>query len=337
MNVTRFSNDRSDIGQTTFEGMLIHHTRRTGRLLRTVGLFLGLVVTGILQSGCGDSANLIVVGSKNFTEQVLLGELLAQHIETQLQLPVNRKLNLAGTFLCHEAVQSGDIDVYVEYTGTALIGILKENPVRDPQLAYETVQEAYSRQFNLVWTEPLGFNNTFAIMVRGEDARSLGLTTISETAGYAPQWRAGFGYEFLERADGFRGLAKVYGLRFLESPKEMDLGLMYRALNERQVDLIAGNSTEGLVESLDITILEDDRNYFPPYQAAPVVNRRTLEKHNRLHDALRQLGGTISDAEMRRMNYLVDGKHRDVKGVVRDFLRSLDLGIPPPKPPEKGL
>ena len=282
----------------------------------------------VLLLSCADNSNRIVVGSKNFTEQVILGELLAQHIETQLQIPVERKLNLAGTFLCHEAVKSGEIDLYVEYTGTAFTGILKRKPVQDVRLAFESVQEEYVRQFDLVWTEPLGFENTFALMIRGNDARSMNLTTISEVAPQTPKWRAGFGYEFLERADGFKGLAELYGLSFLEAPREMDLGLMYRALSEGQVDLIAGNSTEGLVDHLDLFILEDDKDYFPPYQAAPVVNRKSLERHQGLREALARLGNTISDEEMRTLNYAVDGQRRDLKEVVSAFLAAKGLSVP---------
>jgi len=282
----------------------------------------------VLLSSCTDTSDRIVVGSKNFTEQVILGELLAQYIETQLQVPVERKLNLVGTFLCHEAVKSGEIDLYVEYTGTAFTGILKRTPVQEVRLAFQTVQEEYVRQFDLVWTEPLGFENTFALMIRGNDARSMNLTTISEAAQQTPKWRAGFGYEFLERADGFKGLAELYGLSFLEAPREMDLGLMYRALSEGQVDLIAGNSTEGLVEHLDLVILEDDREYFPPYQAAPVVNRKSLERHQGLREVLARLGNTISDEEMRNLNYAVDGQHRDLKEVVGSFLATKGLSAP---------
>lgn len=278
----------------------------------------------LLPCGCGRSADLIV-GSKNFTEQVILGELLARYLENELSVRVERKLNLAGTFLCHEALKNGEIDLYVEYTGTAFTAILRHDPSSDPQHVYQVVKRDYERRFGLEWTEPLGFNNTFAIMVRGADARRLGLDTISEVARYTPEWRAGFGYEFLARADGFSGLASLYGLRFAEAPREMDLGLMYRALNDSQVDLIAGNSTEGLVEALDLKVLEDDRGYFPPYQAAPVVNQLTLNRISGLRNALRRLADRISDESMRRMNYAVDGEGISVKVVVGRFLAGQGL------------
>ena len=268
---------------------------------------------------------MIVVGSKNFTEQIILGELLARHIESNLGVEVDRRLNLAGSFLCHQAVISGEIDLYVEYTGTAFTGILGHDPTGDRDEVYQSVKQEYADRFSLEWTEPLGFNNTFAIMVRGEDARNLGLQTISDASVHTPKWRAGFGYEFVERADGLRGLTVAYGLRFVEQPLEMDLGLMYRALNERQVDFIAGNSTEGLVDVLDLAVLEDDRHYFPPYQAAPVVNKGALERHAGLREVLRSLADSISDTDMRRMNYAVDGERRDVREVVRTYLESKGL------------
>lgn len=291
-------------------------------LLATCYLVLILIV---MLAGCGGSGHRIVVGSKNFTEQVILGELLAQHIESKTGLEVDRRLNLGGTFVCHRAITAGEIDTYVEYTGTAFTAILKHEPIGDPNHVYQQVKREYAERFGLDWMEPLGFNNTFAIIVRGEDARALNLRTISQAAKYTPRWRAGFGYEFMERADGFAGLAKTYGLRFAETPRIMDLGLMYRALTEKQVDLVAGNSTDGPITSLDLAVLEDDRHYFPPYEAAPVVRQQTLERHPDVRAALQHLGGLISEEDMRRLNYQVDGQHRDVKQVVQEFLRSKRL------------
>ncbi len=285
------------------------------------GLTIGwLFMFILLMAGCARVERRIVVGSKNFTEQVILGELLAQHIERQTDLRVDRRLNLGGTFLCHRAITAGEIDLYVEYTGTAYTAILKHDPIGDARQVYQRVKQEYAERFDLVWMEPLGFNNTFAIVIRGEDARKLHIATISQAAKYAPRWRAGFGYEFMERKDGYPGLARTYGLRFAEPPREMDLGLMYRALRDGRVDLVAGNSTDGLIAHLDLVVLEDDKHYFPPYEAAPVVRRDTLARYPALGAALRQLGGLISEEEMRRLNYQVDGEHRDVKQVVRDFL-----------------
>lgn len=296
--------------------------RRLGWLL---ALSAWLVVTGswlVLLTGCSSHREHIVVGSKNFTEQVILGELLAQHIESSTGLPVERRLNLGGTFICHQAIQAGDIDVYVEYTGTALTAILKQPPISDAAEVYRRVKQAYAEQFQLEWMEPLGFNNTFAMIVRGEDARALKIRTISQAAQHTSGWRAGFGPEFMERADGYDGLTKTYRLQFAQPPRIMDLGLMYRALIEKQVDIVAGNSTDGLIASLDLVVLEDDKHYFPPYEAAPVVRRQTLQRYPALQQALRQLGGCISAEQMRRLNYQVDGRQRDVRELVAEFRQS---------------
>lgn len=273
----------------------------------------------LLLVSCTQQAS-IVVGSKNFSEQVILGELLAQHIERTTGITVKRKLNLGGTFICHKAIVAGDIDLYVEYTGTALTAILKQEPKNDPKVVFDLVKQAYADQLKLEWTKPLGFNNTFAIIIRGEEARRLGLQTISQAAPHTPQWKAGFGYEFMERKDGFPGLASTYGLNFAEPPRVMDLTLTYRAVAGKQVDLIAGNSTDGLISKLDLFVLHDDKQYFPPYEAAPVTRMETLRKFPRLKEVLNQLGSSISEEEMRRMNYLVDGEGKDVKRVVSDFL-----------------
>lgn len=280
----------------------------------------------LLAVGCGPTRQeRIVVGSKNFTEQVVLAELLAQQIESKTHLPVERRFYLAGSYICHQAILAGRIDAYVEYTGTALTAILKEPARGSAAEVYEKVKKAYREHFGLEVTEPLGFDNTFAIVVRGEDARRFKLKTISDAVPYAPRWRAGFGYEFMERADGFRGLVKTYHLRFAAAPRIMDLGLLYRALVERQVDLVAGNSTDGMIAALNLTVLEDDRRYFPPYEAVPIVREATLERHREVRAALRALAGKISEGEMRQMNYAVDGEHRDPQEVVRDFLKAKGL------------
>jgi osmoprotectant transport system substrate-binding protein len=218
---------------------------------------------------------------------------------------------------------AGQIDKYVEYTGTAFTAILKHQPISDPRAVYEQVKSDYESLFNLEWLEPLGFNNTFAILVRGEVGRRLQLKTISDAARYAPQWRAGFGQDFMSRQDGYPGFVRTYGLRFAESPREMDLSLSYQALANGQVDLIAGNSTDGLIDKLGLFQLEDDRHYFPPYEAAPVVRRETLERYPQLRDAINSLAGKITNEQMRKLNYAVDGERREVKEVVREFLAAL--------------
>jgi len=262
----------------------------------------------------------IVVASKNFTEQDILGEIVAQQIERVTHLPVERRFHLGGTFVCHAALLAGQVDVYVEYTGTALVAILKQPSVTDPDTALARVRAAYRSRFHAEWLAPLGFNNTFAMIVRRADAERLTARTLTAAVRAARGWRAGFGYEFIERQDGFPGLAQAYGLTLAGTPKVMDLGLTYRALADSQVDLIAGNSTDGQIEALHLVALADDRHYFPPYQSVPVVREAVLSKHPEVRRALQALAGTMSDSVMRRMNYLVDVEHRDVKQVARDFL-----------------
>lgn len=291
-------------------------------MIRT--LFISLCCAILV--GCGGvHRNRIVVGSKNFTEQAILGELVAQHLEAHTHLAVDRRFYLAGTYICHQAILAGRIDLYVEYTGTALGAILKQSPSKDPLQVYELVKREYAQRFQLAVEGPLGFNNTFVLVMRGPDARRLHLQTISQAARFAPQWRAGFGYEFMERLDGYQGLVRTYGLRFAAPPRIMDLGLLYRALLDKQVDIVAGNSTDGLIVARDLAVLADDRHYFPPYQAVPVVREETSTRHPEVGTALEQLAGKISDQDMRRMNYGVDGEHRDIQEVVREFLRSKHL------------
>jgi osmoprotectant transport system substrate-binding protein len=288
-------------------------------------LLLPVAALTILLACTPSHKSRVVVGSKNFTEQLVLGELIAQHLETRTHLTVERRFYLAGTYICQQAILSGRIDIYPEYTGTALTAILKEKTGGSREQVYEAVKSTYARKFGLAVGPPFGFNDTFAIEIRGEDARKLNLKTISQAAAYTPGWRAGFGYEFMERPDGYQGLASTYNLHFAAPPRIMDLGLLTRALKDKQVDLIAGNTTDGLIPALDLVVLEDDRHYFPPYEAVPIVRQETLTAHPEIEQALNDLAGKISDDEMRRLNYAVDGEHRDVKDVVRQFLRQKGL------------
>jgi glycine betaine/choline ABC-type transport system substrate-binding protein len=280
----------------------------------------------ILLTSCGPSReNRIIIGSKNFTEQLVLGELIAQQIENKTHLVVERRFYLAGTYICHQAILAGRIDIYPEYTGTALTAVLKQKPEGNREQVYSQVKSEYPKRFGLSVGPTLGFDDTFAIEIRGEDARRLKLRTISQAAAYTPQWRAGFGYEFMERPDGYKGWVSTYGLRFAEPPRIMDLGLLDRALKDRQVDLIAGNTTDGLIPALDLFVLEDDRHYFPPYEAVPIIRQGVLARHPELAGVLNELGGKISDDDMRQLNYAVDGEHRDVKEVVREFIQKKRL------------
>jgi osmoprotectant transport system substrate-binding protein len=255
----------------------------------------------------------------------VLGEVLAQHIEKKTHLPVERRFYLAGSYICHQALLAGRIDLYPEYTGTALTAILKEKPSGNSHEVYERVKDEYHRRFGIEVAAPLGFNNSFALIIRGDDARRLHLQTISDLTAVAPEWRMGVGYEFLERPDGFAGLAKTYNLHFAASPRVMDLGLLYRALDEKQVDVVVGNSTDGLIQAHGLEVLEDEKHYFPPYDAVPVVREQTLIQYPALREALSDLGGKISEEDMRRLNYAVDGEHRDLKQLVAEFLRQKGL------------
>lgn len=279
----------------------------------------------LLTTSCGARRNRIVIGSKNFTEQLILGELLAQQLEHKTGLAVERRFYLAGTYICQQALLAGRIDMYVEYTGTALTAILNQKPSSNHQDVYQRVKEQYARRFALAVAEPLGFDNTFAIVVRGEDAQRLKLRAISQASKYAPQWRAGFGYEFMERPDGYEGLARTYGLHFAAPPRIMDLGLLYRALKEKEVDIVAGSATDGLISALGFVMLQDDRHYFPPYDAVPIVREQTLREHPEVKTALDALAGKVTEEDMRRMNYAVDGEHRDVAQVVAEFLQEKGL------------
>ncbi len=271
----------------------------------------------------------IVIGAKNFTEQVVLGELLAQEIEAVTGEKVERRFYLAGSYLCQQALVNGRIDGYVEYTGTALTAILKQPlpPVgaRSPEGVLRTVTELYKARYGVEVGAPLGFENTFAMVVRGEDARRLGLRTISDAARVTPGWGLGVGYEFAQRPDGLPGLEAAYGLRFAGPPRTMDLGLLYRALAGRQVDMVAGNSTDGPIRALGFVVLEDDRHYFPPYQAVPLVREESLRRHPGIGVAVARLAGRVSAEEIRGMNDAVDGQHRGVGEVVREFRRGKGL------------
>lgn len=287
---------------------------------------LSIFVVALCVCGCEPRPReTIVVGSKNFPEQALLGEIVAQHVEARTQLHVERRFYLAGSFICQQAMLAGRIDTYVEYTGTALTAILHDPIESDPSAVFERVRREYKQRFDFDVLPSLGFNNTFALVIRGEDARSLHLKTISDVVPYAPQWHAGFGYEFMERPDGYPGLARTYGLRFAGPPKILDLGLLYRALLDKEVDLVAGNSTDGLIGARDLVILEDDKHYFPPYEAVPVVREDTLTRYPEVRTAIAELAGQVSDEEMRKMNYEVAGEGRDIEDVAREFLKSKGL------------
>ena len=259
----------------------------------------------------------VAVGSKDFTESALLAEIVAQMLESR-GVSVERRFELGGN-LPHEALVAGTLDLYPEYTGTSYTAILQHAPITDPRAVYDQVKQEYADKFKIEVSQPLGFENTFAILVRGEDARRLNLKLISDAASQAPRWRAGFGQDFMSRADGYPGFSKTYGLKFAEV-REMDLSLTYIALSSRQVDLIAGNSTEGRIPTFDLFQLTDDRRYFPPYEAVYLVRHDSLSRVPALREVLAKLANAISTDEMRRLNYEIDGRKRDPKEVVKEWL-----------------
>ena len=280
----------------------------------------------ISTTGCAPPrSSHVVIGAKDFTEQVVLGELLAQEIEASGGGTVERRFWLAGSYLCQQALVSGRIDGYVEYTGTALTAILKQPLDRDRARVDETVSRLYEQKYGVRVGPGLGFEDTFAMVVRGDDARKLGLKRISDVVGRSEISRLGVGYEFAERPDGLRGLTAAYGLRFSGEPRTMELGLLYRALSGRQVDIVAGNSTDGAIKALDFVALEDDRHYFPPYEAVPLVREDALKRWPQIGVAMERLAGKVTADEMRGMNLAVEAQHRDVGDVVREFRRSKGL------------
>jgi osmoprotectant transport system permease protein len=290
------------------------------RLAPAAGLAIAIAIVGVMALGWTSSraASAIRVGSKNFTEQILLGELVSQALEDE-GLPVVRTLNLGGTFICDRALRSGDIDMYVEYTGTAVSAIFHEQVPRDPAEALRVARDGYAAQ-NLSLLDPLGFNSSFAILVRGSDARRERLQSIGDLARVASKWRAGFGYEFLQREDGYPGLVSAYNLQFGQPPVAMDLSLIYKALADGRVDVIAGDATSGLIDALDLVALEDTRRYFPPYDAVPAVRTAALLERPAIRRALGRLAGRISEADMRAMNRAVDIGRKDPSVVARAFL-----------------
>jgi osmoprotectant transport system substrate-binding protein len=281
-------------------------------------IIAGLIALGFC-CGCSRSRP-IVVGSKNFSEQLVLGEIMAQQLERRLGQRVERKLNLGGTLLAHEALVNGEIDLYPEYTGTALTTILKLPLPSDRAGVFAQVRSTYEKRWRLEWIAPLGFDNSFAIVIHGDEARRSHFGRLSEAARRPAPWAMGAGYEFLQRPDGFNGLVKAYGLKIKGQVKTMDLGLLYRALDQRQVDMIAASATDGMLSVLDVTVLQDDRHYFPPYEAAAVVRADSLASRRGMREALEELSGKVTNDTMRKLNYEVDGKHRALADVAKEFL-----------------
>jgi osmoprotectant transport system permease protein len=309
-------------GVLALAGRVANARRRTPGATAALVAIAVFVFAGTLWAARASERRDIIVGSKNFTEQVILGELLAQVIEHETGLSVERRLNLGGTAIAHQALISGGIDAYVEYSGTSLTAIFNQPASTDANAVFDQVRERYAA-VGVTALPRLGFNNTFAVLVRRADAERLGLKTIGDL-NRVSEWRAGFGYEFLERPDGFKGLAAAYGLQFANQPRVMDLNLIYRAVASKEIDVTAGDATSGLIGALDLVVLEDDRRYFPVYDAVPLARAALLLQHPEVAAALRRLEGVITAAEMQRMNYAVDGEKRAPAEVVRGFLDTID-------------
>jgi glycine betaine/choline ABC-type transport system substrate-binding protein len=284
-----------------------------------------LSVAAIVLTACSSGDRAITVGSKNFTEQVVLGEIVAQHLEHRLQQRVDRRLNLGGTLLAHQALTSREIDLYPEYTGTALTAILKQPAASDPAMVLERVRSTYRREFHIEWLDPLGIDNGFAMVVSGELARRENLESLSDAARRSEPWLLGVGYEFEQRPDGLPALEKTYGLRLASSPRSMDLGLLYRALEQNQVTMIAANATDGLLSAMDLKVLADDQRAFPPYELCIAAGEEALRDVPGLREALLELSGKFSNRRMQELNYQVDGLHRPAAQVASEFLQQAGL------------
>ncbi|MBW1801592.1 MAG: ABC transporter permease subunit [Deltaproteobacteria bacterium] len=272
----------------------------------------------------GQKMRTVRIGSKNFTEQLILGEIMAQIIEAKTDLNVKRRFNLGGTMICHGALVNGEIDLYAEYSGTGLTAILKHPVISDPEKALEYVRKSYTERFGLMWLKPFGFNNTYAVTVRSDAAKEKGWTMISDLKPTAMGLRAGFTAEFSERPDGYPGLSEAYGITFGKI-LDLDPALMYEAVAKEEVDVICAFATDGRIASYKLQPLLDDRHFFPPYQAAPVIREDTLQHHPEISDMLSLLGGAMDDATMQRMNFEVDGKKRSPADVAEAFLKEKGL------------
>ncbi|XJZ25674.1 glycine betaine ABC transporter substrate-binding protein [Bacillota bacterium Lsc_1132] len=266
----------------------------------------------------------IVIGTKNFSEQLILGNMLADLIENKTDLQVDRKLNLGGTQVAFGAIKSGDIDMYVEYTGTGLVDIMKKQAVNNPQQVYNIVKKEFKSKYGIDLLQPLGFNNTYALAVRQETASKYGLKTISDLAKVSNQMIIGPTIEFPNRNDGLPGLTKAYNMNF-KAVKAVDGGLRYTALKNYKSDVIDAFSTDGLLEAFHLKVLEDDKHFFPPYYAVPIIKESTLKEHPELKKVINSLAGKLSDEKMRDLNYKVDSLKQSPDKVAKEFLQKEGL------------
>jgi len=289
------------------------------RMRRTVTLIGLAVLTMLFAIACQGGGSAIKVGSKDFTEQFILGEMYALVLENQ-GFDVERKLNLGGTPVAQAGLESGQIDLYPEYTGTALLTVLNRPISSDSQQVYQTVADSYQEKYNLVWLEPAPMNNTQALVMTPEGAKDYTIKTISDMVAQASQLTLIGPPEFEVREDGLPGLKQVYGDFQLKKFIPTDPGLRYQALSEGQADVAVAFGTDGEISAFNLVVLEDNQNFFPPYQVAPVVRQETLDKHPGIRDALNQLAPKLTNETMRRLNYEVSGKKREPAEVAREFL-----------------
>ncbi len=294
--------------------------------MRKIVILLLSIVVVMVFAGCSSSkdSNRIVIGGKNFTEQDILVYMMKYVIEDQTKLKVETKTFLGGTSVVAQAIERGDIDIYPEYTGTALINLLGEQVISDPQAAYDKVQKLYKEKKQIVWLEPFGFNNTYTLTMRSDEAERLGITTISDLASKADTIMLGCTQEFLERADGQKGLEEKYGFKFAAA-SGMDPGLTYAAVRDKKVNVIDGFATDGRIAAFNLKVLKDDKKFFPPYYAAPIIREDVLKKHPEIADALKRLAGKLDDKEMSRLNAKVDLEKQDPKAVAKEWLQSQGL------------
>ncbi len=267
----------------------------------------------------------VVVGSKPHAEQYILAEMISLLIEEKTDLAVEQKLGIGGgTSNLHPAMLAGDIDIYPEYTGTGWLFVLQMDLIEQPDELYAAVKEEYEKEFGITWLGRYGFNNTYALAVRNEFADRYGLKTYSDLAEVSHELVFGAEYDFFERDDGFDALSAAYGLNFRDT-RELDIGLKYQAIGSKRVDVINAFSTDGLLAEHDITVLEDDKFFFPSYEAATIILTSTLEKYPQLEDVLNLLAGAVSDEAMTRMNYRVEEVNEDPRAVAREFLMEAGL------------
>ncbi len=289
-------------------------------------LIAALLFAVIGLAGCGShSADTIVIGGKKFSEQSILGEMYAALIERNTHLRVERRFWLGGTQVVHQAILKGDVDIYPEYTGTAYEVVLKQHSLKDPRRVFDAVKSAYAARFHLLWLDPIGFNNTYALTMRADEAKRLGIRTITDLAGKSSALIAGLDPEFLERPDGWPGLEKTYGIAFSGRPRQLDPGIVYRAVANGDVDVVDTYSTDGRIPAFKLVVLQDDKRFFPPYYAAPVVREEALREHPELRQVLNKLAGKVSESDMQRLNYEVDQQEKRPEDVARRFLKEKGL------------